>query len=89
MISTNLINQMNLSAFVAAAAVIGASFIAVNPASAQNYYGRTRPTFSNPAGREYSTYRNPYYNSFGRNRNSYGSNGFHGNCTGYTCRRYR
>ena len=36
MTSTQHLNQMKLSAFVAAAAVIGASFIAPNPAEARN-----------------------------------------------------
>ena len=80
---------MKLSALAAIAAVMGGSLFIPVSVEAQNYYGRTRPTFDNPAGREYKTYRNPNHNSFGRTRNSYGTNGFHGNCIGSTCRRYR
>ena len=80
---------MKLSALAAIAAVIGGSLFIPVSVEAQNYYGRTRPTFANPAGRSYTTHRNQNYKSFSRTRNSYKTNGFHGNCTGSTCRRYR
>ena len=81
---------MKLSALAAIAAVIGGSLFIPVSVEAQNYYGRTRATFANPAGREYKTYRNPNSRSYGSSgRNSYKTNGFHGNCIGSTCRSYR
>jgi hypothetical protein len=80
---------MKLSGLLATAVVIGGSLFIPVSVEAQSYYGRTNPTFANPAGRSYSTYQNRNYNSFSGNKNSYGTNGFHGNCTGTTCRKYR
>ena len=61
---------MKLSALAAIAAVIGGSLFIPVSVEAQNYYGRTRPTFANPAGRSYTTHRNPNYNSFNRTQTS-------------------
>jgi hypothetical protein len=88
-ILTHDINQMKLFNVIAAAAVIGSALLgSAVSVNAQSYYGRTKPTFSNPSGRSYTTWQNPNYNSFSGTRNSYKSNGFHGNCTSSTCRRY-
>ena len=64
---------MKLFTAIATAVVLGGSLVTTAvPASAQSSfryygggYGRTRPTFNNPAGRQYRQYSNPWNNGSG------------------------